>query len=75
MQNLFCNVSIISIYKGKKTNIIKGKQNENGIEKFFIKFNILRNYSLTLKLGISYFLGFVQYLPTPELKIFVGKVH
>jgi len=61
--------------KKKKTNIIKGKQKENGIEKFFIKFNFLRNYSLTLKLGISYFLGFVQYLPTPELEIFVGKVH
>jgi hypothetical protein len=26
-------------------------------------------------LGILYFLGFVQYLPTPELEIFVGNVH
>jgi hypothetical protein len=59
----------------KKTNIIKGKQKENDIEKFFFKFNFLRNYSLTLKLGILYFLGFVQYLPTPELEIFVGNVH
>jgi hypothetical protein len=59
----------------KKTNIIKGKQKENDIEKFFFKFNFLRNYSLTLKLGILYFFGFVQYLPTPELEIFVGNVH
>jgi hypothetical protein len=61
--------------KGTIKNIIKGKQKENGVEKFFFKFNFLRNYSLTLVSGISYFFRFVQYLSTLELKIFIGIIH
>jgi hypothetical protein len=45
-------------------------------EKFFLKFFFfLWNYSLTPESEISQFFRFVQYLPTPELEIFVWTVH
>jgi len=53
---------------------MKDKQEKNDMENFFFKFIFAKIFTDARVRSIVFF-GFVQYLPTPELKIFVGIVH
>jgi hypothetical protein len=51
------------------------KQEKNDIENFFFKFFFCENIHWRQSQEYRIFFGFVRYLPTPELEIFVGIVH
>jgi hypothetical protein len=76
MQQWFFFFSLFFLLKNLRPNYTNNKKNiKNKNSFFFLLIQILCIYSLALELGISYFFGFVQYLPMPELEIFVGTVH